>query len=93
MLIKDSPTGNFIVTYHPQKQGLFLATGGSGHAFKFLPVLGEHVVDILERKPDARLRNKWKWPETEVETVETGDGSRCLGGQKELNKAYDAAKL
>ncbi|KAL8971601.1 MAG: hypothetical protein Q9183_000970, partial [Haloplaca sp. 2 TL-2023] len=44
----DTPTGDFLICYHPQYSNLFLATGGSGHGFKFLPVLGEKVVQILQ---------------------------------------------
>jgi hypothetical protein len=43
-----SPTGDFLVDYHPKFQNLFVATGGSGHAFKFLPVLGQEIVKIIE---------------------------------------------
>ncbi|KAI5858505.1 fructosyl amino acid oxidasesarcosine oxidase [Tricharina praecox] len=75
----DTATGDFIVAYHPTKAGLFLATGGSGHAFKFLPVIGGHIVDILERKADARFASKWGWPSGAVEVV-TRDGSRGDGG-------------
>lgn len=30
----DTPTGDFIMDYHPAWDGLFIATGGSGHGFK-----------------------------------------------------------
>jgi len=46
-----SPTGDFLVDYHPKFQNLFIATGGSGHAFKFLPVLGDEIVKIIEAGP------------------------------------------
>jgi sarcosine oxidase/L-pipecolate oxidase len=76
------PTGDFIVSYHPGKKSLFIATGGSGHAFKFLPVIGEHIADLIERKPNARFKEKWAWPEKTVEEVITLDGSR--GGITQL---------
>jgi sarcosine oxidase/L-pipecolate oxidase len=72
----DTATGDFIVDYHPEKRGLFLATGGSGHAFKFLPALGEHIVDILAGVPEARFRELWKWPAEKKELVVNKDGSR-----------------
>ena len=37
----DTPDGDFLIDYHPDVQGLFVATGGSGHGFKFFPVIGE----------------------------------------------------
>ncbi|KAI5815771.1 fructosyl amino acid oxidasesarcosine oxidase [Pyronema omphalodes] len=74
----DTATGDFIVDYHPEKKGLFLATGGSGHGFKFLPIIGRHIVDILEGVEGAEYKAKWKWPQ-QRELVVTKDGSR--GGQ------------
>ena len=44
----DTPTGDFVVDFHPGCEGLLIATGGSGHAFKFLPVMGDLVVKRLE---------------------------------------------
>ncbi|KAI2721632.1 hypothetical protein DTO027I6_1189 [Penicillium roqueforti] len=74
----DTPTGDFIVSYHPDHEGLFLATGGSGHAFKFFPVIGDKVVDALEGTLDSELSKMWTWPEVAVSNDEDfdGDGSR-----------------
>ncbi|KAF1815149.1 FAD dependent oxidoreductase [Eremomyces bilateralis CBS 781.70] len=60
----DTPDSSFLVSYHPRYGGsLFLATGGSGHAFKFLPVLGGKVVDVLVGREErvGRLAEKWRW--------------------------------
>ncbi|KAK8065945.1 FAD dependent oxidoreductase-domain-containing protein [Apiospora hydei] len=80
----DTPTGDFLVAYHPYWSGLFLATGGSGHGFKFLPVLGEHIADSIMGKCTPILKDKWAWKEvTDVErSIVTEDGSR--GGQAGL---------
>ncbi|KAH8435218.1 NAD(P)/FAD-dependent oxidoreductase [Aspergillus melleus] len=76
----DTPKGDFIVDWHPGLKGLFVATGGAGHAFKFLPVLGRYVADCVEEKADASLREKWRlaMPEGKVtgEISMAGDGSR-----------------
>ena len=37
----DTADGNFWIARHPARTNLVVATGGSGHAFKFAPVLGE----------------------------------------------------
>jgi sarcosine oxidase/L-pipecolate oxidase len=72
----DTKNGDFLVTYHPAYPSLFLATGGSGHGYKFLPILGERVVQVLSRKfSDAQdgendhdddlgreLQRMWAWP-------------------------------
>lgn len=82
----DTPRGDFIVDFHPDCEGLFVATGGSGHAFKFLPVLGEKILNILDgkQKEDAGLRDCWAWPKEEQREGWWGteDGSR--GGEKRL---------
>jgi sarcosine oxidase/L-pipecolate oxidase len=43
----DSFDGDFLIARHPDEPGLVVATGDSGHAFKFYPVLGELVADAL----------------------------------------------
>ncbi|KAI9864339.1 MAG: hypothetical protein M1813_003259 [Trichoglossum hirsutum] len=74
----DTPTGDFLITYHPTHPGLFLATGGSGHGYKFLPIIGEKIVDCIAGNPPAEFREKWRWPEhvTDDVVVVTDDGSR-----------------
>jgi sarcosine oxidase/L-pipecolate oxidase len=58
----DTPTADFIIDYHPKLEGLFVATGGSGHGFKFLPVLGQRIVDGIERTLASEYRELWAWP-------------------------------
>ncbi|KAK6340866.1 hypothetical protein TWF696_009182 [Orbilia brochopaga] len=60
----DTATGDFIVCYHPTIANLFLATGGSGHAFKFLPILGEKIADAVTGRLEESLAPKWRFPET-----------------------------
>lgn len=79
----DTPAGDFIIDYHPDWDGLFIATGGSGHAFKFLPVLGERIVDcVIGERPEA-FKTKWAFHSPtsltakEWNAVSTRDGSRA----------------
>ncbi|KAL4786410.1 FAD dependent oxidoreductase [Aspergillus varians] len=75
----DTPRGDFIVDHHPTLEGLFVATGGAGHAFKFLPVLGKYVADCFEGTAPTQLREKWqlKAPSKDAgPVVMSGDGSR-----------------
>lgn len=62
----DTPTGNFLIDYHPEYEGLFLATGGSGHGFKFLPVLGDKIVAAVEGALEEELAGLWRWPGEQV---------------------------
>ncbi|KAI0120420.1 putative fructosyl amino acid protein [Hypoxylon sp. NC0597] len=80
----DTATGDWIIDYHPYWENVFVATGGSGHAFKFLPVIGDRVVDSIMDKCPKEFRDKWKWKAAgDVEKpIVTEDGSR--GGQPGL---------
>ncbi|KAM7195250.1 putative fructosyl amino acid protein [Naviculisporaceae sp. PSN 640] len=88
----DTPTGDFVVDYHPEWQGLFVAFGDSGHAFKFLPVLGEKVVDCITRQRPTEFEGKWKWKagNPTSPSLVTEDGSR--GGQAGLILDEELAK-
>lgn len=53
----------FWIDHHPDRPGLFVATGGSGHGFKFAPVLGEIIADVVERRPNPwAARFAWRDP-------------------------------
>ncbi|KAF4997117.1 hypothetical protein FDECE_12161 [Fusarium decemcellulare] len=56
----DSFDNHFVIDFVPGTQGLMVATGGSGHGFKFLPNLGKHVVDRIEGRQNDYLE-LWKW--------------------------------
>ncbi|KAE8379862.1 FAD dependent oxidoreductase [Aspergillus bertholletiae] len=73
----DTPEGDFVVDYHPKMDGLFVALGGAGHGFKFLPVLGRYIADRYENRAPETLRQKWRfrWPDGSGD-VKIGDGSR-----------------
>lgn len=52
---------NFLITPVPFLEGLFLSTGGSGHGFKFGPVLGGLAADAIEGRDNAFLpRFAWR---------------------------------
>ena len=54
----DSVDGDFWIDHHAEREGLFVAAGGSGHAFKFAPLLGELAADaLLDRRPHPRFRS------------------------------------
>ncbi len=52
-LYSDSFDGDFLIGRHPARAGLVVAAGGSGHAFKFTPALGDLVADAVEGKGNA----------------------------------------
>ncbi len=59
----EAAGGDFLIDRHPDLAGLVVAAGGSGHAFKFAPVLGELVADVVEQGGDVVDRRfRWRRP-------------------------------
>ncbi|KAI6081678.1 FAD dependent oxidoreductase [Hypoxylon rubiginosum] len=75
----DSLDNGFLIDRVPDDNGMLVCSGGSGHGFKFLPVLGREVVEIIE-KPEAKnaYGKLWRWrtkeagPKNGLEQGETG---------------------
>ncbi|KAF2458503.1 sarcosine oxidase-like protein [Lineolata rhizophorae] len=56
-----TPNQDFIISPHPRVSNLYMATGGLFHAWKFLPVIGEYVVSMLEGTLDDETSRRWAW--------------------------------
>ena len=57
----DTFDGDFWIAHDPARAGLIVAAGDSGHAFKFAPVLGGLIADVIEEKPNAWApRFRWR---------------------------------
>ncbi len=50
-LYTNTPDEDFILDRHPGDRRIAIFAGGSGHAFKFLPVLGALMADLLTDEP------------------------------------------
>lgn len=70
----DTWDGHFWIDHDPNRPGLVLATGDSGHGLKFAPVLGPIVADIVEHKPNPYAQ-KFRW-RPEVLGVQNEEESR-----------------
>ncbi|KAF7560001.1 hypothetical protein G7046_g4153 [Stylonectria norvegica] len=57
----STPTHDFLVTPHPHCDNLYLATGGSFHGWKFLPVIGEYVADMMQGTLGDDYVDRWAW--------------------------------
>lgn len=72
----DAWDGNFYVDHDPDRPGLVVAAGDSGHGFKFAPVLGDVIADVVERRPN-RYVSRFAWRERGESAAEdarfTGD--------------------
>jgi sarcosine oxidase/L-pipecolate oxidase len=59
-----------------------VSSAGSAHAWKFLPIIGDLVLDSMEGILSVELAEKWAW-------VREGDGGNHLkmeGPPKELHE-------
>ncbi|MBA3461147.1 MAG: FAD-dependent oxidoreductase [Deltaproteobacteria bacterium] len=71
----DTLDGHFWIARHPTDESLVVATGGSGHAFKFAPVLGALIAGII-LDGEHPLEDKFRWrPELGAQT--RGDAARA----------------
>ncbi|KAJ3107594.1 hypothetical protein HDU96_007843 [Phlyctochytrium bullatum] len=60
----DAWDSNFVVDRVPSMPDVFVASGGSGHGFKFTPVLGDVIADIVEGSQERReYRELFRWKE------------------------------
>ncbi len=56
----DSWDGDFWIDWDPDREGLLVATGGSGHGFKFAPLIGAVISDRVERKANP-WESRFRW--------------------------------
>lgn len=60
-LYADTQDEDFWIARDPERKGLTVASGGSGHGFKFAPVLGRLVADAVEGKGNEWLETfRWR---------------------------------
>jgi sarcosine oxidase len=50
-----TPDRHFLIDHHPDADQVVLAAGFSGHGFKFAPVVGEILADLVEK-------GRTEWP-------------------------------
>jgi glycine/D-amino acid oxidase-like deaminating enzyme len=56
----DTFDGDFWIDRDPAHPGLVVAAGDSGHGFKFAPIIGGLVADVVEGKPN-RWAGRFRW--------------------------------
>lgn len=56
----DTFDGDFLIDRDPDRDGLVVAGGGSGHGFKFAPLLGTLVADAVEGR-STRWGRRFRW--------------------------------
>ncbi len=71
----DTFDGRFWIDHDTARPGLVVAAGDSGHAFKFAPVLGDLIADVVEEKENP-LAQPFRTREPVAQAVE---GARWSG--------------
>ena len=83
-LYSDTWDGHFWIAPDPRREGLVLATGDSGHGFKFAPLLGEWIADAVEARPNPILP-KFRW-RPEIHPPRGEEASRFYPGSVRVNR-------
>lgn len=65
----DTFDGNFWMGHDPARPGLVVAAGDSGHGFKFAPVMGGLIADVVEEKPNP-FTTRFAWRERNAAATE-----------------------
>lgn len=84
----DTVGSDFIIDYVPDTSSsvLFLS-GDSGHGFKFFPIFGEWVKDLLESDKGEQPVARWRWKNPKADDKQGDWGGAVswrLGNSKEL---------
>jgi glycine/D-amino acid oxidase-like deaminating enzyme len=72
----DTFDGNFWIAHDPGRAGLIVAAGDSGHAFKFAPVLGPLIADVIEAKPNPWAQ-RFRWRARGRDATEAARAGAC----------------
>jgi glycine/D-amino acid oxidase-like deaminating enzyme len=72
----DTPDSHFWIARDPDRPHVTVAAGGSGHAFKFAPVLGALIADVALGVPHP-LAHKFRWRPGLAAADAAGDAARA----------------
>ncbi|KAL4731352.1 hypothetical protein ACLX1H_000318 [Fusarium chlamydosporum] len=80
----DTADSDFIIDYVPNtSSSVLLLSGDSGHGFKFFPIFGEWVKDLLESEKGQQPVQRWRWknpPAVEKQSDWGGAAMNCDEG-------------
>lgn len=91
----DTPDRHFLFGEHPRHRGLVLGTGDSGQGFKYMPIVGKYISEVIvngDKALDAEKRELWRWrPETgNTRDVKSLQGRS--GGSNEIKDLGDISE-
>jgi glycine/D-amino acid oxidase-like deaminating enzyme len=73
----DTFDGRFWIDHDKERSGLIIAAGDSGHAFKFAPVMGDLIADVVEEKENP-LTHSFR---TRQPLAQAAEGARWSGNK------------
>ena len=56
-----TPDNNWYIGPHHCCENLYIATAGSFHGWKFLPIIGKYVVQMLKGELPEDMQKRWDW--------------------------------
>jgi sarcosine oxidase/L-pipecolate oxidase len=81
-----TPTHDFLICPHPQCARLYIATGGSFHGWKFLPIIGKYIVRMLNGTLDGPFAKRWAWDRDPDDKRPANPTYQVEGDLQELRK-------
>lgn len=73
----DTLDGHFWIDNHPEIKGLTIGSGGSGHGFKFGPLLGEMIAAVAEGNAH-KWSTRYRWREID-DSIKIQEEARFKG--------------
>jgi sarcosine oxidase/L-pipecolate oxidase len=70
-----TPTEDWLLCYHPHRSlgNVIVATGGSFHSYKFMPIAGKYVAKVLKGESCGKEKDQaWKWKNEAERTNNSG---------------------
>lgn len=66
----DTPDRHFLITEHPTYNNLILGTGDSGQGFKYMPIIGKYISQVILEGRSSLEESKskaWSWRQNQAE--------------------------
>ncbi|KAK2731644.1 hypothetical protein FQN57_003265 [Myotisia sp. PD_48] len=52
---------DFLICGHPGVKHLYIASGGSFHGYKYIPIIGKYVNSMIDGNLDPEMAQRWGW--------------------------------
>lgn len=57
----DTEKSHFLIDKVPGFTNLYIATGDSGHGYKFFPNIGKYIIQMVDDNLESDMKENWKW--------------------------------